>query len=119
MRTKKSVSYLRLYRRRWGLTQGELAELLGWTSTEVISRIEQKQRPPTLNLVIGCFILFGTPAAEIFPDIAASIESAVMARVWDLYERIQGDPSRKTKVKIELLEDAIGRAEQRKRASRL
>jgi hypothetical protein len=39
-----------------------------------------------------------------------------MARVWELYEKIQGDPSRKTKIKIELLEGAIQRADQRKRA---
>jgi len=38
-----------------------------------------------------------------------------MARVWELYEKIQGDPSKKTKIKIELLEGAIERADQRKR----
>jgi hypothetical protein len=36
--------------------------------------------------------------------------------VWEMYERIQGDPSRKTKMKIELLEGAIERAKQRKHA---
>src|SRR6266567_1605762 len=117
MKTKESVSYLRLYRRRWGLSQGELAELLGWSNKALISRVEKKQRPPSLELVMGCFILFGTPAAEMFPDIAARVETEVMARIWDLYERIQGDPSRETKAKIELLEDAIGRAERRKRTT--
>ena len=92
---------------------------MGWKRAEVISRIEKKQRPPTLKLVIACFILFGTPAAELFPDISASIETDVMARVWELYEKIQGDPSRKTKIKIELLEGAIKRAEQRKQKPRL
>ena len=104
------------YRLRSGLSQGELAHLLGWKRAEVISRIEKKQRPPTLKLVIACFILFGAPAAELFPDISASIEIDVMARVWELYEKIQGDPSKKTKTKIELLEGAIERADQRKRA---
>ena len=116
MKTKKSVSYLRLYRRRWGLTQSELAELLGWNNKAVIARFEKKQRAPSLELVIGCFILFGTPAAEMFPDMVTRIETAVMARVWDFYEKVQGDPSLKTKVRIELLEDAIERAEQRRRA---
>src|SRR6266516_477287 len=118
MKTKESVSYLRLYRRRWGLSQSELADLLGWNNKALISRVEKKQRLPSLELVIGCFILFGTPAAELFPDIAARIENVVMGHVWDFYERIQGDPSPKTKAKIELLEDAIERAEQRKRATR-
>jgi transcriptional regulator with XRE-family HTH domain len=119
MKTRKPVNYLRSYRLRWGLSQGELAHLLGWKRPEVVSRIEKKQRPPTLKLVIACFILFGAAAAELFPDISASIETDVMARVWELYEEIQGDPSRKTKIKIELLEGAIKRAEQRKQVPRL
>jgi transcriptional regulator with XRE-family HTH domain len=118
MKTRKPVSYLRSYRLRWGLSQGELAHLLGWKRAEVVSRIEKKQRPPTLKLVIACFILFGTPAAELFPDISASIDADVMARVWEMYEKVQGDPSRKNKMKIELFEAAIERAEQRKRAPR-
>src|SRR5713101_8454560 len=109
MKTRKPVNYLRSYRLRSGLSQGELAHLLGWKRAEVISRIEKKQRPPTLKLVIACFILFGAPAAELFPDISASIDADVMARVWDMYDNIQGDPSRKTKIKIELLEGAIQR----------
>jgi len=80
----------------------------------VISRIEMKQRAPTLSLVIGCFVLFGTPAVELFPDLSAGIEAEVMARVWEFYEKIQGDPSKKTKRQIELLEDAIERAKQRR-----
>jgi transcriptional regulator with XRE-family HTH domain len=119
MKIRKPLNYLRSNRLRWGLSQGELAHLLEWKRAEVISRIEKKQRPPTLKLVIACFILFGTPAAELFPDISASIETDVMARVWELYEEIQGEPSRKTKIIIELLEGAIERAEQRKRAPRL
>lgn len=115
MKTRTPVNYLRSYRLRWGLSQGELANLLGWKGPEVISRIEKKQRAPTLRLMIACFILFGTPAAELFPDISAGIEMDVMARVQEMYETIQGDPSRKTKRHIELLESAIERADLRKR----
>src|SRR5260221_10685999 len=119
MKTRKPVNYLRSYRLRWGLSQGELAHLLGWNGAEVISRIEKKQRPPTLKLVIACFILFGAAAADLFPDISASIETDVMAHVWELYEKIQGDSSKKTKAKIELFEGAIERAEQRKHNIRI
>jgi hypothetical protein len=38
-----------------------------------------------------------------------------MARIWDMYETIQGNPSRKTKKKIALLENAIERAQKRKK----
>jgi hypothetical protein len=69
--------------------------------------------------VIGCFVIFGTPAAEVFPGIAATVETDVMKRIEDLYEEIQGDPSRKTKIKIQLLESAIERAERRVHEPRL
>jgi transcriptional regulator with XRE-family HTH domain len=119
MKARKPLNYVRSQRLRWGLSQGELAHLLGWKHADVVSRIEKKHRPPTLKFVIACFILFGTAAAELFPDISASIEIDVMTRVWEMYERIQGYPSKKTKIKIELLEGAIARSEQRKHAPRL
>jgi len=114
MKTRKPLNYLRSYRLRWGLSQTELAHLLGSKSAGVITRIEKKLRAPTLKVMIGCFIIFGTPAAELFPGISASVESDVMVRVWELYEEIQGDPSKRTKMKIGLLEAAIDRANERK-----
>lgn len=117
MNERRPVNYLRSYRLRWGLSQGELAYLLGWDRPDVISRIEKKQRHPTLSLAMACFILFGAPASLLFPDVSSSIEALVMARVWEMYESIQGSPSKRTKKKIELLEAAIARADQRKRAS--
>jgi hypothetical protein len=60
-------------------------------------------------------VLFGSSAAELFPDISARVETDVMGRIWDFYERIQGNPSRKTKTQIALLERAIERADQRAR----
>ena len=117
MNARRPINYLRSHRLRWGLSQQELAYLLGWDRPDVISRIERKQRSPTLPLAMACFILFGTPAPELFPDMSTSIDALVMARVWEMYERIQGNPSRRTKKKIELLEAAIARADQRKRAS--
>ena len=119
MKVRKPTNYLRSYRQRWGFSQGELAHLLGWGQSDVISRVERKQRPPTLNLAIACFILFGTPAAELFPAISANVEAGVMSRVWEMYHTIQGDPSPRKKRKIQLFEDAIKRAEQRNRASTL
>jgi DNA-binding XRE family transcriptional regulator len=119
MKLRRPINYLRSYRLRWGLSQVELATLLGWDRPEVISRIEKKQRPPSLRLAIACFILFRTQVDELFPDIFTAIDATVMSRVQEMYETVQGDPSRKTKKKIDLFENAIERAEHRKRASQL
>ena len=118
MKTRRPLNYLRSYRLRWGLSQGELANLLGCKTAGVISRIEKKLRAPTLRIVIGCFVLFGTPAAEVFPDISGTVETDVMEQVWALYEKVQGDPSRKTKAKIELLESVIERSKVRTHKTR-
>jgi transcriptional regulator with XRE-family HTH domain len=115
MKTRRPLNYLRSYRLRWGLSQGELANLLGCKTAGVISRIEKKLRSPTLKIVIGCFVIFGTPAAEVFPDISRTVEADVMERVWELYEKVQGDSSRKTRTKIELLESVIERTERKPR----
>lgn len=114
---KKLASYLRSYRRRWGLTQQDLAFLLGCKSSAVISRLEGRKREPSLKIAVACFIIFGIPAAELFPGIATEVDEAVMVRVWDLYDRLQGDPSRATRAKLDLLEDAIERAKGRARQS--
>jgi transcriptional regulator with XRE-family HTH domain len=119
MKTRRPLNYLRSYRLRWGLSQGELANLLGCKTAGVISRIEKKLRSPTLKIVIGCLVLFGTPAAEVFPDISGTVEADVMEKVWELYEKMQGDPSRKTKKKIELLESVIERVERRMHKPRI
>jgi len=68
-------------------------------------------------MAMACLILFDTQAAELFPDLSAGIERLVIARVQEMYETIQGDPSRRTKKKLDLLEDAIARADRRKLAS--
>jgi transcriptional regulator with XRE-family HTH domain len=112
---KKSVSYLRSYRLRWGLSQGELAFLLGLKTETVISRLEKKRRPPNAKVLIGCYVIFGTRTAELFPGLFKGVEADVMARVWELYEEIQGNGSRETRAKIELLENVIERAKERGR----
>jgi transcriptional regulator with XRE-family HTH domain len=114
MNRKRFASYLRTYRRRWGLSQTELAFLLGFRSGSVVSRLESEKTTVSLGVAFGCFILFGTQPAELFPGLCGGVERIVMARVRELYESVQGNPSRATKFKIELLEDALAREEKRR-----
>jgi transcriptional regulator with XRE-family HTH domain len=111
--SKKHTSHLRAYRLRWGLSQQELAFLLGRKSAGAISRFEKKLGQPNVEVVMAIYIIFGTHLSDLFPGTFDGIEAAVMARVWELYEKVQGNPSRRTRVKIELLEEAIGRSNRR------
>ena len=107
---KKTACYLRPNRRRWGLTQSELALLLGVHSGSAISRIELGESAPTLEVALGCQILFGLTPMELFPGAFSSIEEQVIARGYELYENLQGDASTANHFKLNFFEQAFSRA---------
>ena len=86
----KLKSYLRSHRRRWGLTQSDLAYLLGLESGTMVSRMERLVREPGPMAVVACRILFGVSPREMFPKHYSDTEEAVMQRAYSLYELLQG-----------------------------
>lgn len=103
--------YLRSYRRRWGLTQRELAILIGYRTHAVISRLEQTASRPTLETVYALEVLFGTAPHELFPGLKAAVRDAIIPRVRERYEELQGNSSRTTRVKLDFFEDIFQRHE--------
>lgn len=103
-------SYLRSHRLRWGFTQAELAFLLGIKSRTVVSRIERHDRRPALTVALAAEVLFGQAQLELFPGLYTEVEEAVMRRVYELYEQLQGAASDATKTKLDFLEDVLARA---------
>ena len=53
--------------------------------------------------------MFNTPLLELFPELYASAHEFVLAQTEELYERLQGDPSRMTRVKLDFLEEVLSR----------
>ena len=104
-------SYLRTFRRRWGLTQRELAFLIGVESATTVSRLEQLKRSPSLGSALGCLIVFETTAVEIFPALFAEARETVRERANELYQELQGDPSATTRIKLDFLENFLARAD--------
>ena len=102
--------YLRTHRRRWGLTQRELARLLGLKSGTQVSRLERGTRKPTFPIVVACVVIFGVQGGELFPAIMNEVEEAVMVRAYDLYLDLQGNASNAVKTKLDLLEAMLARA---------
>lgn len=109
---KKLDCYLRPYRRRWGLTQDELSQLLGCKTGAVVSRLERHGRPPSLHIAYAFEILFGTAPSELFPGLHAKVKNDVIARARDMYEELQGDASRATRIKLDFFEEVFNRGEQ-------
>jgi transcriptional regulator with XRE-family HTH domain len=75
---QRTISYLRPLRRRWGLTQAELASLIGTRTHVAISRIEALKIYPSLAEAIACSIIFDTPPIELFPELYAKVYEFVI-----------------------------------------
>jgi DNA-binding XRE family transcriptional regulator len=110
---KRLTTYVRPYRIRWGLSQKDLAFLIGFKSRKAISFLENDQLDPTLAIAIALCVVFGTEHPDLFPTLCAETVEDVLARVTDLYERLQGNSSKKTRMKLDFLEKVLERAKQR------
>ena len=77
----KAPCALRTHRRTWGLSQQELAQLLGMGSRTHISRIEHGKRTPTMETALACSTLFGVPLGILFPQTAVEIEERLRGRL--------------------------------------
>ena len=106
---QRTISYLRPLRRRWGLTQAEFATLIGTRTHVVVSRIEPLKIYPSLAEAIACSIIFDTPPIELFPELYAKVYEFVLSQAKELYEELQGNPSRVTRAKLDFLEEVLAR----------
>jgi len=114
---KRLGCYLRLERLKSGLTESELANLTGRASGSIISRLEAQQRQPSLAECFGFEVLFGRSAKELFPTLFDTVEEEVMRRAYELYERLQGDPSKTVRDKLATFEGAFQRWKTRSNAN--
>ena len=106
----KLGNYLRAYRRRWYLTQEELAFLLGYEGHPNIGRLEREERAITLAVAAACQTIFGVEPREMFPGFFESIEKKVIYRMHQLRDRLlQSKPTQRTLAKLELLQEALSR----------
>ena len=99
-----------MHRRRWHLTQEELAFLFGYMDQSIIGRLERGERAITPEVAHTCELVFGVKPNELFPSLFESIEAEVVKRMGELRERLlQSRPTQQTLAKLELLHDALGR----------
>lgn len=103
-------NYLKTLRMHWGLSQPELAGLLGVTDT-ALSKFENLALAPTKNLIVGVQITFGRDARQAFPALYAQSERNIMKRAaaWSVELEKRGDAASKRKRK--LLSEMIERSE--------
>src|ERR1022692_691601 len=110
MNNHKPLTRLRTYRRSWGLTQRELAGLLGGRSPTHIARIEAGKRTPSIEIALACQIIFGVPPEIMFPRLYTEIEEREMQGIYRFHEGLLQTTNHSEVRKRDLLEDAMKRA---------
>jgi transcriptional regulator with XRE-family HTH domain len=106
---RKSYAFVRSYRRKWGLTQVELARLVGLSSRSALSRIERAERVPTTATIIACGIIFGLATCDLFPSLHKEIEEAVQLAATALDRKLAGKSDKVSIRKRALLTQVQGR----------
>jgi transcriptional regulator with XRE-family HTH domain len=67
---------LQRHRQQQGLTQADLAERLGYTTPEVVSRYERGDQEPRLSALLRLSAALGVPASELLPDMTGADAAA-------------------------------------------
>ena len=104
MSRTKLNNYLRAYRKRSGLSQDEVAYLLGSQTGSKVSRYEHGRRP-SLDTALAyevIFRLFDIPTRELFAGRYQKVESSIRRRAARLQERIHARPKLSSR-KVETL----------------
>lgn len=107
---KKIPNYMRTHRRRWGLTQEELALLLGLRNRTEVSRYELLERKPQLRIALAYFVVFGEQLHQLLPKLYSEVEECVMQQVYQLYQTLDGRTDKVAQRKRALLESVLQRA---------
>ena len=100
----KLKNYLRTHRKRAGLSQDEMAYLLGCRSGTKISRYERFARQPNLQTAFAYEVIFRVPARELFGGVFQQVEHATLKRVQLLVRKLNtANPDRMTALKLKVL----------------
>src|SRR5262249_37712646 len=111
---QRLISYIRPLRRRWGLTQTELALLIGAKTGGVVSRIEAVKRFPTLAATFSCELIFDTPSLDLFADVFVDVHKSLILLTNELSGALQGSTLKTPPDKLDFLAQVFGRREARR-----
>lgn len=79
-------NYIRAHRRRTGLSQRELAQVLGYPNEYSIARHEQFLVMPPLEIAIGYERIFNVPVSELFAGLSEEMTGRIEAGLARLEE---------------------------------
>ncbi len=104
MASHRLQNYLRTYRKRFGLSQDEVAFLLGCQSGAKVSRYERLGRQPSLEGILAYRIIFGMPVEDLFAGVYQKVEKITTKRARMLAQKLAKEgPNPVTSRKLEIL----------------
>lgn len=106
---RRLPNYLRTFRKRAGLSQEDVALLLGCSNGSKVSRYEQLARQPTLATALACEALFGAPLSELFAGMYDEACESVLARARSLVEQLERQPGSAPERKRQFLDTLLSR----------
>lgn len=86
---KKIVNYLRLYRRKKGLSQKKMADLMGFRTTSSISNYERGNKLPYLINLLKLEVICRTPIAFLFRGHIEKLKKEILKKEQRLQKKEQ------------------------------
>ena len=92
--THKLENYLRTYRKKSGLTQREVAFLLGCQNGAQVSRYEKRRRLPPLRTALAYEAAMGVSVSQLFAGIYEEVSNEIEKRLAKLEAQLQKKKSK-------------------------
>jgi DNA-binding XRE family transcriptional regulator len=87
-------NYIRVHRRRAGLSQDELSQALGYGNAQTVARHERLHATPPLGIAIRYELIFRIPISELFAGLHDEVASDVEASLARLKDRLEQQSAR-------------------------
>src|SRR5260370_16388922 len=84
MKNRALGNYLRSHRRKSGLTQRQLGQLLGYQNEVQISRHERSEAVPLLVSAFGYQVIFRVSIPALFPGVYEDVRELIEERLGQL-----------------------------------
>lgn len=108
MTAETRAHYLRSHRKRLGLSQDELAWLMGSASGSKVSKYERFSCEPSLKAVLAYEVVFRVPARELFAGIFEAVQMVTNRRARTLIKRLErSGADARTTTKLSVLRSIV------------
>lgn len=89
MTIEQIANYLRSHRRKSGLSQRELAHIVGYVTQAPVSDHERSVTIPALLIALSYEIVFRVPISELFPALYRTVEANIEEELTRIESELQ------------------------------